>query len=174
MTCSKPVKVSPRMIRGINYRQTQGNKKEARYYYRKNSNPIGVKTVEDRGQDTARWDNFAAQGPAGVSCLQDQEARVLGRTVPLLRGPAESRLQVGFCFLYFRNLNGIFVCKILNWKLYECFLSPCRDTIDGPACGPCPPGYKGDGRFCERDACGDDPCFEGVQCYPTLEFPYYR
>ena len=61
---------------------------------------------------------------------------------------------------------------------YPCFEGPprvdCRDTTDGPECGPCPPGYKGNGRHCERDACGDEPCFEGVSCYPTLDPPHYK
>lgn len=61
---------------------------------------------------------------------------------------------------------------------YPCFEGPprvdCRDTVEGPECGPCPPGYKGNGRHCERDACGDEPCFEGVSCYPTIEAPYYK
>jgi len=61
---------------------------------------------------------------------------------------------------------------------YPCFEGPprvdCRDTVEGPECGPCPPGYKGNGRHCERDACGDEPCFEGVSCYPTVDDPYYK
>merc|ERR1719367_2425831 len=61
---------------------------------------------------------------------------------------------------------------------YPCFEGPprvdCRDTVEGPECGPCPPGYKGNGRHCERDACGDEPCFEGVSCYPTVDSPYYK
>lgn len=61
---------------------------------------------------------------------------------------------------------------------YPCFEGPprvdCRDTIEGPRCGSCPPGYKGDGRFCERDACGAEPCYEGVSCYPISDQPFYK
>lgn len=61
---------------------------------------------------------------------------------------------------------------------YPCFDGPprvdCRDTVDGPLCGSCPPSYKGDGRFCERDACAQDPCFEGVPCYAISENPYFK
>ena len=61
---------------------------------------------------------------------------------------------------------------------YPCFEGPprvdCRDTVEGPECGPCPPGYKGNGRHCERDACGDEPCFEDVSCYPIIEEPFYK
>ena len=61
---------------------------------------------------------------------------------------------------------------------YPCFEGPprvdCRDTVEGPECGNCPPMYKGNGRFCERDACGDEPCYEGVSCYPTIDAPFYK
>jgi len=50
----------------------------------------------------------------------------------------------------------------------------CRDTSDGPVCGPCPLGFKGDGRFCERDACAQNPCFSGVNCYSSTEAPFFR
>ena len=35
-------------------------------------------------------------------------------------------------------------------------------------------GFKGDGRFCERDACSDDPCYAGVNCYDTSDPPFFR
>jgi len=61
---------------------------------------------------------------------------------------------------------------------YPCFDGPprveCRDTVEGPVCGACPPTYKGDGRFCERDACGAEPCYEGVSCYPTINDPFFK
>ena len=61
---------------------------------------------------------------------------------------------------------------------YPCFEGPprvdCRNTDDGPLCGPCPPGYKGNGIFCDRDACGNDPCYENVACYPALDDPFFR
>ena len=45
-------------------------------------------------------------------------------------------------------------CKACKIKKPECGDDPppcfpsveCRDTYDGPVCGPCPQGYKGDGR----------------------------
>ena len=45
-------------------------------------------------------------------------------------------------------------CKACKIKKPECGDDPppcfprveCRDTYDGPVCGPCPPGFKGDGR----------------------------
>ena len=84
------------------------------------------------------------------------------------------------------NLTFVFqdceACKIKKPECsdfpYPCFEGPprvdCRDSVDGPVCGPCPPNYKGDGRFCERDACGLDPCFEGVACYAIKEDPYFK
>ena len=47
----------------------------------------------------------------------------------------------------------------------------CRDSDDGPICGPCPPGYQGDGtrNGCRRvtRGCNTDPCFRGVPCRDT-------
>lgn len=41
----------------------------------------------------------------------------------------------------------------------------CRDTRSGFQCGPCPPGYAGDGVTCRRtDRCNEQPCFPGVEC----------
>lgn len=45
-------------------------------------------------------------------------------------------------------------CKACKIKKPECGDDPppcfprveCRDTYDGPVCGPCPQGFKGDGR----------------------------
>ena len=37
-----------------------------------------------------------------------------------------------------------------------------------------PLGFKGDGRFCERDACSEDPCYPGVNCYDTDDPPFFR
>ena len=73
-------------------------------------------------------------------------------------------------------------CKACQIKRPECGDDPppcfpkveCRDTYDGPVCGPCPNGFKGDGKFCERDACSEDPCYPGVSCYDTDQEPYFR
>lgn len=73
-------------------------------------------------------------------------------------------------------------CKACRIKRPECSDDPppcfpkveCRDTNDGPVCGPCPQGFKGDGRFCERDACSEDPCYPGVQCYDADAPPFFR
>jgi len=73
-------------------------------------------------------------------------------------------------------------CKACRIKRPECSDDPppcfpkveCRDTNDGPVCGQCPQGFKGDGRFCERDACSEDPCYAGVSCYDSDSPPFYR
>ncbi|XP_032681170.1 cartilage oligomeric matrix protein [Odontomachus brunneus] len=44
----------------------------------------------------------------------------------------------------------------------------CRETSRGPQCGPCPPGFTGNGRVCSKIhviTCIDRPCYPGVQCY---------
>ncbi|XP_011136223.1 cartilage oligomeric matrix protein isoform X2 [Harpegnathos saltator] len=44
----------------------------------------------------------------------------------------------------------------------------CRDTSRGPQCGPCPPGFTGNGRVCTKIyviTCIDRPCYPGVQCF---------
>ena len=45
----------------------------------------------------------------------------------------------------------------------SCFTSvECRDTVNGPVCGPCHLGYIGDGQSCEpRVTCRDKPCYAG-------------
>ncbi|XP_076645729.1 thrombospondin isoform X2 [Halictus rubicundus] len=47
----------------------------------------------------------------------------------------------------------------------------CRDTPHGPRCGPCPPGYTGDGYRCAKMAnpCASNPCFRGVRCYDRVD-----
>lgn len=41
----------------------------------------------------------------------------------------------------------------------------CRDEVTGYKCGPCPPGYAGDGVTCRKtDYCARRPCFPGVEC----------
>ena len=73
-------------------------------------------------------------------------------------------------------------CKACRIKRPECSDDPgpcfpgvdCRDTADGPVCGPCPPGFDGDGRFCERNVCAEQPCFRGVQCFDSADPPYFR
>lgn len=37
----------------------------------------------------------------------------------------------------------------------------CRDSPNGPVCGPCPYGYKGDGKSCVYDLCKNNPCYPG-------------
>ncbi|XP_031829184.1 thrombospondin isoform X2 [Nomia melanderi] len=46
----------------------------------------------------------------------------------------------------------------------------CRDTPQGPRCGPCPPGYTGDGYRCAKMAnpCASNPCYPGVRCYDRV------
>ena len=34
--------------------------------------------------------------------------------------------------------------------------------------------FQGDGKFCERDACSEDPCYPGVSCYDTDAEPFFR
>ena len=79
-------------------------------------------------------------------------------------------IQVKYYILYlFRKLKGevkvqrdetitlrkaLQECKACKIKKPECGDDPppcfprveCRDTYDGPVCGPCPQGFKGDGR----------------------------
>jgi thrombospondin 2/3/4/5 len=79
------------------------------------------------------------------------------------------------CFPKYFNV----LCKIVASKrdTLQALLTirvECRDTNDGPVCGPCPPGFKGDGRFCERDACSQNPCYSGVTCYSSTEQPFFR
>lgn len=46
----------------------------------------------------------------------------------------------------------------------------CQDSNTGPRCGPCPPGYIGNGFDCRPGrTCRDNPCYEGVQCFDTAE-----
>lgn len=48
----------------------------------------------------------------------------------------------------------------------------CQDTDNGPRCGPCPPGFSGDGKSCNRlYTCELAPCFPGVECRDTAEGP---
>ena len=45
----------------------------------------------------------------------------------------------------------------------------CTDTPNGPVCGSCPDGYKGDGRRCELiDTCATlRPCYPGMSSQLT-------
>ncbi|XP_055617261.1 cartilage oligomeric matrix protein-like [Toxorhynchites rutilus septentrionalis] len=52
---------------------------------------------------------------------------------------------------------------------------PCRVVNNIPYCDLCPIGYDGDGRSCSRrNPCVKHPCFEGVDCELSDDFPYYR
>merc|ERR1711936_1438666 len=100
----------------------------------------------------------------------------------LRRLKQEVKTQREETMLLRKALEDCEACKIKKPECtdipYPCFEGPprvdCRDTVDGTQCGPCPPGYKGDGRFCELDACGAEPCYEGVSCYPDSNPPFYR
>ncbi|XP_063626860.1 cartilage oligomeric matrix protein-like [Cydia splendana] len=49
---------------------------------------------------------------------------------------------------------------------------PCQDLPGGGyRCGPCPPGYHGNGVQCYRRSCSQIKCFEGVQCQETTAGP---
>ncbi|CAG0916319.1 unnamed protein product [Notodromas monacha] len=51
----------------------------------------------------------------------------------------------------------------------------CFDTPNGFRCGPCPRGYSGDGRTCQRIVtCDDRPCFPNVPCYESGAGDGYR
>ncbi|KZC04077.1 Cartilage oligomeric matrix protein [Dufourea novaeangliae] len=47
----------------------------------------------------------------------------------------------------------------------------CRDTPRGPRCGPCPPGFTGDGYQCTAwvHPCASNPCYHGVRCYERVD-----
>ncbi|XP_055613947.1 cartilage oligomeric matrix protein-like [Uranotaenia lowii] len=50
----------------------------------------------------------------------------------------------------------------------------CRQINDVPHCGLCPIGFDGDGRVCQkRNLCLENPCFQGVDCTISEDFPYY-
>uniref|UniRef100_A0A8C2TKN3 Cartilage oligomeric matrix protein n=1 Tax=Coturnix japonica TaxID=93934 RepID=A0A8C2TKN3_COTJA len=45
---------------------------------------------------------------------------------------------------------------------------PCTETSTGFRCGPCPPGYSGNGSQCtDINECSANPCFPKVQCINT-------
>ncbi|XP_017583008.1 PREDICTED: cartilage oligomeric matrix protein isoform X1 [Corvus brachyrhynchos] len=45
---------------------------------------------------------------------------------------------------------------------------PCTETGAGFRCGPCPPGYSGNGTHCtDINECNANPCFPKVQCINT-------
>lgn len=55
-----------------------------------------------------------------------------------------------------------------------CFHSvPCQIVNGVPQCGPCPPDYIGDGRYCDKNVptCVNNSCFGGEKIY-SLKFLY--
>ncbi len=48
----------------------------------------------------------------------------------------------------------------------HCNCAPGVDCLDHDKCGPCPPGFTGDGFQCAKiRPCDTQPCFEGVECF---------
>ncbi|XP_055332011.1 cartilage oligomeric matrix protein-like isoform X2 [Paramacrobiotus metropolitanus] len=47
----------------------------------------------------------------------------------------------------------------------------CQSLDDTYRCGPCPPGFTGDGRSCQPDYCNPNPCHPGVACQSAHDGP---
>lgn len=71
-------------------------------------------------------------------------------------------------------------CDLCNKRQPTCATNPprcypgvaCVDTADGPRCGECPRGTRGNGYDCRPErTCADRPCFAGVQCIDTDQGP---
>lgn len=71
-------------------------------------------------------------------------------------------MSLRYCLLTGQTCNRFETCEER-----PCFLGvECRDTPRGVACGPCPRGYQGDGRNCQRiDYCQYNPCAPGTSPY---------
>lgn len=56
---------------------------------------------------------------------------------------------------------------------YPCSTTPraqCFNTVGSYHCGPCPPGYRGDGRNCRRfSACAARPCHPDATCKDEVD-----
>lgn len=84
-----------------------------------------------------------------------------------------------FCQRFLKQITAL---EPSNHCTKGCDSSPCFRGVqcyDEPRgefrCGPCPPGYRGDGRDCRpMVTCADNPCFENVTCQETYESPGYR
>ncbi|GBO98405.1 Thrombospondin-3b [Eumeta japonica] len=76
--------------------------------------------------------------------------------------------------------------QALRQQLHECCRAPsdhctstscypgvrCENVGSGHRCGPCPPGYSGDGRQCQpQRTCAQISCFRDVQCTETAAGP---
>ncbi|GFU48857.1 thrombospondin-4 [Trichonephila clavipes] len=50
----------------------------------------------------------------------------------------------------------------------------CYDVDNGYRCGPCPPGFTGNGVTCKpANRCAENPCWSGVQCVNIETSPGY-
>lgn len=66
--------------------------------------------------------------------------------------------------------------------LQTCASNPCfpdvicyDDPRTGFKCGPCPTGFRGNGKDCKpTTTCSDNPCFDGVACVNANKPPGYR
>ena len=81
----------------------------------------------------------------------------------------EVRSLISFITVIFLSLIAIMI-EIKNFRHAGV---RCVDTLTGYECGPCPPGWTGNGVQCE-DACAPQPCHPGVRCDATSHAPYFK